>query len=73
LDDASERGLSLLMREGRTESDAVRTALIEAGRRRLQRSALAAEVARLAADARDARERRAIMADMEAIGSDWPQ
>ena len=61
------------MREGRTESDAVRTALLEAGRRRAQRSALAAEVSRLAADAVDAAERRAVMADMDAIATDWPE
>src|SRR3954463_7110715 len=34
LDDASERGLSALMREGRNESEAVRAALVEAGGRR---------------------------------------
>ncbi|HEX4691359.1 MAG TPA: hypothetical protein VH276_11765 [Solirubrobacteraceae bacterium] len=31
LDDASEPALAALMREGRNESEAVRTALIEAG------------------------------------------
>ena len=73
LDDASERALSLLMREGRNESDAVRTALLEAGRRRVQRSALAEEVSRLAADAQDTLERRAVMADMDAAAADWPE
>jgi len=61
------------MREGRNESDAVRTALVEAGRRRRQRSALTDEVRRLVADPRDTRERRAVMADMDAVGSDWPE
>ncbi|HEX4035048.1 MAG TPA: hypothetical protein VHX66_11445 [Solirubrobacteraceae bacterium] len=60
------------MREGRNESDAVRTALVEAGRRRGQRSAVAEEVRRLVADARDVRESRAVLADMDAVGSDWP-
>jgi len=73
LDEASESALSLLMREGRNESDAVRTALVEAGRRRSQRSALADEVRRLVTDARDTREREAVMADMDAAGSDWPE
>jgi hypothetical protein len=73
LDKESERALSILMREGRTESDAVRTALLEAGRRRAQRSAVAGEVSRLAADAVDAAERRAVMADMDAIATDWPE
>jgi hypothetical protein len=72
LDEASESALSLLMREGRNESDAVRTALVEAGRRRRQRSALADEVRRLVADPRDAHERNAVMADMDVVGSDWP-
>src|ERR1700684_1632245 len=63
LDDVSERALSALMREGRNESEAVRLALTEAGRRRARRSALAVEVARLADDERDATERMAVMAD----------
>ncbi len=70
---AAESALSLLMREGRNESDAVRTALVEAGRRRLQRSALADEVGRLAQDLHDTTERRGVMADMNAVGADWPE
>jgi hypothetical protein len=73
LDEESERALSILMREGRNESDAVRTALLEAGRRRAQQSALAAEVSRLAADAVDTAERRAVMAEMDAVAADWPE
>ena len=73
LDAASETALSLLMSEGRNESDAVRTALVEAGRRRMQRSALADEVSRLAQDPRDSLERDAVMADMDAAGTDWPE
>lgn len=73
LDEASERALGLLMREGRNESDAVRTALLEAGSKRLQRAALAEEVRRLADDPQDARERRAAMADMDAIAAEWPE
>jgi len=73
LDEPSERALALLMGEGRNESEAVRTALVEAGRQRVQRSALAEEVGRLATDVRDARERRAVMADMDAAGTEWPE
>jgi hypothetical protein len=73
LDPASERALSALMSEGRNESEAVRTALIEAGKRRSRRSALAVEVERLAADAVDTAERKAVMADIEAIAADWPE
>jgi Arc/MetJ-type ribon-helix-helix transcriptional regulator len=71
LDGASERGLGLLMSEGRNESEAVRTALVEAGQRRTSRAALADE-RRLAADPDDARERAAVMADLDAVASDWP-
>jgi hypothetical protein len=61
------------MREGRNESEAVRTALVEAGERRARRSALALEVELLAGDPVDAAERRAVMADMDAITADWPE
>jgi Arc/MetJ-type ribon-helix-helix transcriptional regulator len=73
LDEASEQALETLLREGRNESEAVRTALVEAGRRRRQRSALTEEVRRLADDPADTAERRAVMADMEAISADWPE
>jgi Arc/MetJ-type ribon-helix-helix transcriptional regulator len=72
LDDPSEQALSTLMREGRNESEAVRTALVEAGRRRGRRAALAEEVRRLAEDPADAAERKAVMADMDAASADWP-
>ena len=73
LDPPSERALSTLMREGRTESEAVRAALIEAGERRVRRSTLADEVRRLADDPADAAERRALMRDMDALATDWPE
>lgn len=73
LDGASERALSALMREGRNESDAVRTALVEAGRRRERHATLAEEVRRLAEDPVDTAERRAVMEDMDAISADWPE
>lgn len=72
LDETSQRGLATLMAEGRNESEAVRTALVEAGDRRLRRSALAEEVRRLAEDPADTAERRAVMADMDAVSADWP-
>jgi hypothetical protein len=73
LDEASEQALSALMREGRNESEAVRTALVEAGRRRRRHAAVVEEVRRLADDPVDAVERRAVMADMDAISADWPE
>jgi len=73
LDEQSEAALATLVREGRNESEAVRTALVEAGRRRRRRSDLAEEVERLARDPVDTAERKAVMADMEAIAADWPE
>ena len=61
------------MREGRNESEAVRAALVEAGQRRQTRYALAAEVRRLAADAADTAERRAVLDDMDDVSADWPE
>jgi hypothetical protein len=72
LDEASEQALSTLMREGRNESEAVRAALVEAGRRRRRQAALADEVRRLADNAADTAEREAVMADMDALSPDWP-
>lgn len=61
------------MLEGRNESEAVRTALVEAGRRRRLHATLAEEVRRLADDPADTTERRAVMADMDAVSADWPE
>ena len=63
----------MLVREGRNESEAVRQALVEAGRRRRRRMAIVEEVQRLAAYPRDSAERQAVMADMESIAGDWPE
>jgi hypothetical protein len=72
LDEPSASALGVLMREGRNESEAVRTALVEAGQRRARRASLADEVRRLAADPVDAAERAAVMADMDSLEPDWP-
>ncbi len=73
LDVPSELSLELLMREGLNETEAVRAALVEAGQRRRQRSALAEEVARLAADDVDRAARARVMADMDAVAANWPE
>jgi len=72
LDEQSQAALAILVREGRNESEAVRTALVEAGQRRRRRSDLAEEVERLARDPADTAERKAVMADMDSIAADWP-
>jgi hypothetical protein len=53
LDEVSEQALAALMREGRNESEAVRTALVEAGQPRRRKAAPAEEVRRLVDDAVD--------------------
>jgi Arc/MetJ-type ribon-helix-helix transcriptional regulator len=72
LDEPSEAALATLMREGRNESEAIRAALVEAHERRLRRSALRAETARLAADPADAAERAAVRAAFDQLTPDWP-
>ena len=73
LDEPSRLALSILMNQGRTESEAIRTALIEAAERRQQPEALAEEARRLAADPKDRAEAQAILADFESIEQDWPE
>ena len=73
LDQPSEKALSVLMGEGRNESEAVRAALVESADRRLRRSSLAAEVSALTLDAEDSAEREAVLGDMEQLSSDWPR
>ena len=73
LDEPSEKALSVLMGDGRNESEAVRTALVESADRRLRRSSLAAEAKALAIDEGDTAEREAVLEDMEQLGSDWPR
>jgi hypothetical protein len=60
LDEASAAALEIVRGDGLTDSEAVRTALREAAARRRVRSALRAEVRRLAADERDREEMRII-------------
>jgi hypothetical protein len=60
LDDASAAALEIVRGDGLTDSEAVRTALREAAARRRGRSAIRAEVRRLAADVGDREEMRII-------------
>jgi hypothetical protein len=72
LDPRSEADLDLLMRDGGTESEAVRSALAEAAARRRRRSALRAEVARLATDPDDRRAREEALSDLDGLEAPWP-
>jgi len=67
LDGPSEAALGVLLSEGRNESEAVRTALVEAGARRQRRSALRDEAARLAADAEDRAELARLRDELDAL------
>jgi len=60
LDDASAAALAIVRADGLSDSEAVRTALREAGARRRLRSAVRDEVRQLAADEDDRAEMRLI-------------
>ena len=72
LDEPSTPALSVLMGDGRNESEAVRAALVESADRRLRRSGLRAKAAVLAADPHDSAECEAVLREMEQLGADWP-
>ena len=66
LDAETERALTVLTASGRTRSDAIRLALLEAARTRGSES-LAAEAAALAANEEDRREIADVAALMESL------
>lgn len=72
LDLASEKALESLVLELGTESEVVRTALIEAARVR-RKAMVREEVARLAADPEDSLERKALLEDLEDTSPIWPK
>jgi Arc/MetJ-type ribon-helix-helix transcriptional regulator len=73
LDDAAAAALEIVRAEGLSDSDAVRTALREAAARRRVRSALSAEVRRLAADEADREEMRVIREQMAGLAPSGPR
>ncbi len=62
----------MLRAEGMTDSQAVRSALTEARRRRRQRLALRDEARRLAADPEDRAEMKALGEELDELAPDWP-
>lgn len=70
LDDNSAAALRIVRGGSMTDSDAVRTALLESAARRQARSSIAAEVAQLAADEVDRAEMRAIREQMSELAPD---
>lgn len=64
LDDSSVAALSVIRNDGLSDSEAVRTALREAAARRRGRSAILAEVQKLAADEEDRKEMQIVREQM---------
>lgn len=60
-------------KRGLTRAEAARQAIAETAERERRHSGLAAEVARLADDPVDRAERQRVMAEMDAIATDWPE
>jgi predicted transcriptional regulator len=67
LDDEAMRALARLEATGKTRSEAIRSALVEAASRLSNRDALAAEVAALEADEEDRAEMLAVAELMESL------
>ena len=71
LDDDAAAALRWLEAGGMSQSEAIRSALVAEARRRRERSVLAAEVAALAADESDRREKAAISAHLDELTGAW--
>jgi len=72
LDDQSRQALRLLVRTGMTESEAVRTALVEAAAARSTEEALRAECERLMQDKEAVAREMAEFYEWQEIGALWP-
>lgn len=72
LDDAAEAALGVLRRQGHTDSEAVRLALVEAADRRRRRSMLAAEAQIAATDEIDLAVATQVREEMDRIAAPWP-
>ena len=70
LDDEAAGALEFLTRDGRSRSDAIRDALLDAARRR-RSDALRAEAEAAAADPADRAEAAAVLEFMESLDESW--
>ncbi len=70
-DDESHRALLRLEATGMTRSEAIRSSVVAAAARLIERRALAAEAAALEADETDRREMREVAAMMEELRAPW--
>ncbi len=71
LDEKAQRALDELVASGMSQSEAIRSALIETANRRVK-ELLAEEARRLAADPVDRAESAAVLAFMESLRPEWP-
>lgn len=71
LDENAQRALDELVAAGLSQSDAIRSALVEAADRR-SKELLTEEARRLAADPVDRAESAAVLAFMESLRPEWP-
>lgn len=72
LDARADAALQQLVREGLSQSEAVRYALVEMASRRRPRRSLSVEALMLAESEEDRRESQEVLAFMEALGAPWP-
>ncbi len=72
LDDDAQAALRLMVRLGMTESEAVRTALVEAAAARAAEDELRAECERLMADPAFVEQERRFIAEWEHAVAPWP-
>jgi hypothetical protein len=72
LDADSEAALGILRAEGLSDSQAVRSALNEAGARRRRRAALREEALGLAANPTDRAELARLHEELDALAPEWP-
>jgi hypothetical protein len=73
LDADSEAALAVLRAEGMNDSQAVRSALAEAGARRRRRLALRQEARRLADDPQDRAKLTALRDELDELSPTWPE
>ena len=69
LDEDATRALAVLMRDGKSRSEAIREAVVDTARRRMYETA-AADAARIAADDGDRREVAEVQALMETLSEE---
>lgn len=72
LDEQSRLALRMLVRSGMTESEAVRTALVEAAAARTTDAALRAECERLMADPEQVAITMRVRDEMDQARGEWP-